>query len=206
MAIEISKKSVRDALAVRHEPYWGPMLDVFRIDMRSYRGPNGENRQTTRTPETDFLGAAQLAWLKRELKASTTTWKVIAADMPLGLVVWHDWRQRRGSEAVANGDDEVPLGRELEIADLLSFIKRENVRNVVWLTADVHYCATHRYDPEKAAFDDFRVRGSRWRSESSEKRCPERTPHIVLPTLSQTTTVNAVMFKLLRDGRCARRA
>jgi alkaline phosphatase D len=134
---------------------WGPMLDVFRIDMRSYRGPNGENRQTTRTAETEFLGAAQLAWLKREIKASTATWKVIAADMPLGLVVWQDWRRRWGSEAVANGDDEVPLGRELEIADLLSFIKRENVRNVAWLTADVHYCATHRYDPEKAAFDDF---------------------------------------------------
>jgi alkaline phosphatase D len=30
------------------------------------------------------------------------------------------------------------LGRELEFAELLSFIKRANVRNTVWLTADVH--------------------------------------------------------------------
>ena len=29
------------------------------------------------------------------------------------------------------------------------------MRNVVWLTADVHYCAAHYYDPAKAAFTDF---------------------------------------------------
>jgi alkaline phosphatase D len=29
------------------------------------------------------------------------------------------------------------------------------VRNVVWLTADVHYCAAHYYDPGKASFRDF---------------------------------------------------
>ena len=56
---------------------------------------------------------------------------------------------------MANGDDGPPLGRELEIADLLAFIKRENIRNVAWITADVHYPATHRYGPEKAAFTDF---------------------------------------------------
>jgi alkaline phosphatase D len=26
---------------------------------------------------------------------------------------------------------------------------------VVWLTADVHYCAAHYYDPAKAQFQDF---------------------------------------------------
>jgi len=34
-----------------------------------------------------MLGPAQRAWLKRELAASTATWKVIANDLPLGLVV-----------------------------------------------------------------------------------------------------------------------
>jgi len=29
------------------------------------------------------------------------------------------------------------------------------VPNVVWLTADVHYCAAHYYDPSKAQFTDF---------------------------------------------------
>ena len=75
--------------------------------------------------------------------------------MPLGLVVYHDFRTRSGSEALANGDNGAPLGRELELADLLSFIKRENIRNIAWFTADVHYCATHLYDPNRAVFQDF---------------------------------------------------
>jgi alkaline phosphatase D len=56
---------------------------------------------------------------------------------------------------VANGDPGAPLGRELELADLLRDLKRNRVANVVWITADVHYCAAHHYDPSRAAFTDF---------------------------------------------------
>jgi phosphodiesterase/alkaline phosphatase D-like protein len=34
-------------------------------------------------------------------------------------------------------------------------IKRRGVANVVWVTADVHYTAAHRYDPNHAVFQDF---------------------------------------------------
>jgi len=44
-----------------------------------------------------------------------------------------------GFEAIAQGDNGEPRGRELELADILSFIKRGHIRNTVWLTADVHY-------------------------------------------------------------------
>jgi alkaline phosphatase D len=138
----------------RKIPY-GPLLDVFMLDMRSYRGPNGENRQSTYGPDAYFLGPTQLAWLKRELKASRATWKVIAADMPISLYVVYDIDRKFGSEAIAQTDNGPPLGRELEIADILGFIKREKVRNTIWLTADVHYTAAHYYDPNKAAFQDF---------------------------------------------------
>jgi len=134
---------------------FGPRLDLFRLDMRSFRAPNGPNLQDTASSQTAFLGLEQVAWLKRALEASTATWKIVAADMPLGLVVYDDWRRKSGFEAVANADDGGPLGRELEIADLLSFIRRRNIRNVHWITADVHYPATHRYDPGRAAFRDF---------------------------------------------------
>ena len=56
--------------------------------------------------------------------------------MPLGLVVTDGPAH---FEAVANGDGGPPLGRELEIADLLRFLRSERVRNVVWITGDVHY-------------------------------------------------------------------
>ncbi|MEC9344104.1 MAG: alkaline phosphatase D family protein, partial [Pseudomonadota bacterium] len=134
---------------------YGPMLDIFFLDMRSYRGPNGASMEDALTPQARILGAQQVAWLKRELADSKATWKVIAADMPLGVIVWNDWRERTGAEAVANGDHGPAKGRELEIADLLRFIKTAGVTNTVWLTADVHYTAAHYYDPTKAQFQDF---------------------------------------------------
>ena len=129
----------------------GPLLELFFLDMRTYRAANSANRQTSAGRETVFLGAEQLASLKQRLKASRATWKVMCSDMPLGLIV------RDGAthfEGPANGDGPA-LGRELEIADLLRFLKRERIRNVVWITADVHYAASHYYDPNKAQFQDF---------------------------------------------------
>jgi len=131
---------------------YGPMLDVFFIDMRTYRGPNSANMQDTMSDATAFLGADQVAWLERELKASSATWKVIASDMPIGLVV----ADGDTFENMANADDGAPKGRELEMAELLRFIKAADIDNVVWLTADVHYTAAHYYDPAKAAFKDFK--------------------------------------------------
>jgi alkaline phosphatase D len=34
-------------------------------------------------------------------------------------------------------------------------MKNNKIKNVVWITADVHYSAAHYYDPEKAQFTDF---------------------------------------------------
>ena len=136
---------------------YGPLLDVMVVDMRSYRGANSHNTQTQEGEDTAFMGNTQIEWLKRELKASKAVWKVIAADMPLGLGVpdGKDAQGRDKWEALANGVDGVPSGRELELARLLSWIKKNRIRNVVWLTADVHYTAAHYYDPAKAKFSDF---------------------------------------------------
>lgn len=134
----------------RHIPY-GPSLDVFMLDARSYRGPNTKNRQKERDADTAYLGDEQLAWLKAGLKRSKATWKVIAHDMPIGLLVG----DKGGTfENAANGNGP-PLGRELELAELFRFLKEVKIANLVWLTADVHYAAAHYYDPEKAQFKDF---------------------------------------------------
>jgi alkaline phosphatase D len=130
---------------------YGPALDIFVLDMRSYRAANSANRQAAMGPETEFLGRRQAAWLKQGLLMSKATWKIVAADMPIGLVVPDG---DAAFEAIANGDGPA-LGRELEIADILRFIKMNDIRNTVWLTADVHYAAAHYYDPNKAQFPDF---------------------------------------------------
>lgn len=140
----------------RHLPQ-GPLLDMFVVDMRSYRGPNTHNLQTEENAESAFMGRPQIAWLLEGLRRSKAVWKVIAADMPIGLQVpdGKDAQGRSKWEAIANGDDGAPLGRELEIAHLLREIKRADIKNVVWLTADVHYTAAHYFDPAKAKFSNF---------------------------------------------------
>ena len=130
----------------------GPLVEIFALDMRTYKGANSGNRQPSMDASSAIFGPAQLEWLKTSLRASTAVWKIVAADLPLGMVVG-DGPGRY--EAVANGDPGAPLGRELELADLLRDLKRHNVANVVWITADVHYCAAHHYDPSRAKFTDF---------------------------------------------------
>jgi alkaline phosphatase D len=129
---------------------YGPLLDVFVLDMRSFKGPN----DTDDSPNgKGILGNQQLEWLKGSLASSTATWKVVANDTPLGLIVPDG---DHNFEGISQGSaDKRPLGREIEIAGLLSFIKRQHVKNVVWITTDVHYTSAQYYDPSKATFQDF---------------------------------------------------
>ena len=158
-------QAFRDYMPVRRHPLdperlftsfrYGPSLEIFRIDLRSYRGPNGDGMEQELSPEVRILGEKQVRWLKQALLASDATWKVIACDMPIGLIVYNDAPNKKGVEAIAQGDPGAPLGRELEVAELLRFIRDNRIRNTVWLTADVHYTAAHRYSPDRARFQDF---------------------------------------------------
>lgn len=127
---------------------YGPLLDVFVLDMRTYKDANGTNVG----PAGQVLGSAQVQWLIDELTRSTATWKIIAADLPIGLVVPDG---DTAFEGIANGDNGGPSGRESEIARILSTIKARGITGTVWLTADVHYTAAHHYSPDRAAFTDF---------------------------------------------------
>ncbi len=156
-----AKRAFLDYLPLRFNPddperiyrayRYGPSLEVFMLDERSYRGPNTPNIQTTINDESKFLASAQVEWLKARLAASRATWKVMASDMPVGLVV-RDGKTNFDAFANSNGP---ALGRELELASLLRFIKQRNIRNVIWITTDVHYATAHYYDPARAQFTDF---------------------------------------------------
>lgn len=131
---------------------WGPLLEVFFVDGRTFRSANHPV-----PPVEAFLGATQLAWLEGALVRSTAVWKVIACNMPVGLVVSEPAPDRSGADAFdgfANTNGP-PSGRELELAHLFALLRARAVRNVVWLTADVHYAAAHRYHPSRAAFRDL---------------------------------------------------
>ncbi|TNM41208.1 alkaline phosphatase [Nocardioides albidus] len=129
---------------------YGPHLDLFVLDMRTHKDPNTGDRETV--GDGGVLGEEQTRWLIAELERSRATWKVIAADLPLGLVVPDG---ASAQEGLAQGDAGAPLGREIDIARVLSALHRAGIRNHVWLTADVHYTAAHHYSPDRASFQEF---------------------------------------------------
>jgi alkaline phosphatase D len=129
---------------------YGPLLDVFIVDMRTYKDVNDAN--TYADPQRGLLGREQREWLIRGLTRSRATWKIIAIDLPLGLVVPDG---PAAQEGVAQGDGGAPKGRELEFAQVLQSAHRHGVTGIVFLTADVHYTAAHHYDPARAAIQDF---------------------------------------------------
>lgn len=134
---------------------YGPLLDAFLLDMRSHKDANPDD--WSNTDGGGILGAKQSQWLIDSGRASTATWKVVANDLPLSIVVPDSLSDPpsgpKSMEAVAQGDAGLPLGREVEIARILSATK--DVSNIVYLTADVHYTAAISYRPDRAAFQDF---------------------------------------------------
>lgn len=117
--------------------HYGPLLDVIVLDCRSFRTPNDTGSGTA------MLGAAQTKWAIDALTNSRARYKLVACDQPLALVIDDDDR----FEGFAMGPGP-PRGREIELAQLLSATR--GVRNVAWITADVHYAAAHHFDPARA--------------------------------------------------------
>ncbi len=127
---------------------WGPGLELFLVDGRSHRGPDTVNLEAGGAP---LLGEEQLAWLVRGVTSSRATWKIVGLPVPIGLVLPHG---EGAQDGFGNGDGP-PLGRELEIASLLSACRAAGVKNLLFLAADVHYAALHAFHPDRAVYKDF---------------------------------------------------
>ena len=137
-----AKRAFLDYLPLRINPIeseriyraWrhGPALEIFALDMRSYRGAElGQPADRAERGDRDSRRRAGRVARSARWRRRTATWKVIASDMPLGVVV-PDAGGR--FEAVANRDDGAPLGRELEIARVAEVHQGPRIRNVVWIT------------------------------------------------------------------------
>ena len=107
-----SSSGRRSRRAALPQGLYGPLLDVFVLDMRTYKDANDGNVYAD--PRRGLLGETQRPWLTESLRRSTATWKVIANDLPLGLVVPDG---PAAQEGVAQGDDGAPRGREIEFAE-----------------------------------------------------------------------------------------
>jgi alkaline phosphatase D len=115
----------------------GEDADLFLLDARSYRSRNdaGDFPKNSKS----LLGPAQISWLERSLARSTATWKLVSIDVPLFIPTCNP---RYGCDSYASAGG--PTGFERELLSLLSYLERHRVRNVVFLTTDVHYARTLR--------------------------------------------------------------
>ena len=78
---------------------------------------------TIRSPERTFLGRAQMARFKKDVKASTATFKVIVNELPVQQIYALPYDRWEGYEA--------------ERQEVLRYLQA-NVKNVVFLSTDIH--------------------------------------------------------------------
>lgn len=99
-----------------------------------------------------MLGAEQLGWLTEGLRASTALWKVIVSSVPLSIPK-PGTAQEPGYDGWAGGPDGT--GFEQELKTIAQTIIEAPIRNVVWLTGDVHFVQGLAYDVDRDGLADF---------------------------------------------------
>jgi len=113
---------------------YGKNVDLFVMDQRQYRDnqpcEDGVEAPCAEwTQSRDFLGRPQMEWLKKELAASTASWKVMANELMImptkvlggSFFSFDSWQGYPG-----------------ERAELLSFIKDKGIKDTVFVTGDIH--------------------------------------------------------------------
>jgi alkaline phosphatase D len=126
---------------------WGRHLALFVLDTRSHRDPKAEPDRAER-PKT-MLGAAQRDWLTAAVARSDATWKVVLSSVPLAIPT--GWPAEAGRDGWANGDRDT--GYERELLGLLRAWQASGVRNLVFVSADVHFATGFRFVPFPEAPD-----------------------------------------------------
>ena len=103
---------------------WGDTAELFVLDCRSERRPS-----TAGTDDAIYLSREQMDWLKEGLLTSDATFKLILNSVPITLLPIEWW-------ANVHEDSWPNYGSQRE--EILSFIDDQELRDVYWLTGDIH--------------------------------------------------------------------
>jgi len=117
--------------------HWGKDLDLFLLDMHSYRSRN-DLPDTVQNNKT-LLGRDQLHWLEQSLLNSTATWKVISADVP--ATIPNCFNKQLGCDNWATNGTSATFKETFtrERSDFLRFLDDHNIKNLVVVATDVHF-------------------------------------------------------------------
>ncbi|MCW3126351.1 MAG: Alkaline phosphatase [Bacteroidetes bacterium] len=132
--LPIREISAGNDTIIHRTEHWGDLLDLIMIDTR-YEGRDsslGQFISATNPYLTDtarhLLGNEQLTWFKGELSNSTSKWRVIGNQVMIAPL--------QAAGQVLNGDqwDGYPAERRR----VLDHIMQNNLKNIVFLTGDIH--------------------------------------------------------------------
>jgi alkaline phosphatase D len=143
------RRDVENPTRLYRRASWGQHLDLFFLDNRQYRDPNSAE-DSSEQPKS-MLGEAQKAWLKESLISSSATWKFIISSVPLSVPT--------GVAASADGWANFggTTGFEIELREILEYLRDQEIDNVVFITTDIHYATGFEYQPF-AETPEFKVR------------------------------------------------
>jgi alkaline phosphatase D len=125
--------------------HWGADADLFLLDDRSYR--SRDDQDDTSADNKTMLGHAQLAWLEQGLLSSRATWKIISTTTTLSVPTTGPMLTPYGGDGWAGGPvaDGNQVGFKRELGHLLQFLAVNHVKNVVFVSGDVHRALSIRY-------------------------------------------------------------
>ncbi|MCC7077889.1 MAG: alkaline phosphatase D family protein [Acidimicrobiia bacterium] len=132
---------------------WGSLAEFFLLDLRQYRDPEAPLLQFTLDPRNpmvvqgrSILGDAQKRWFLDAMVATDVTWRVVGNSvmiLPWRLLDLDESELRRivprlplNAGLYTNGDSWD--GYQHERHEVLSALETGGVRDVVFLTGDVH--------------------------------------------------------------------
>jgi alkaline phosphatase D len=128
--LPIRQPDVNEPVKIWRKIRYGDLAEIFFLDTRLYgRSEQGGNPED---PNRTLLGTDQFSWLKSELSASTSQWKVLAQQVmvaPLKL------------PAVLGGgilNNDQWDGYNYERQQLYNHVRNNNIENMVVLTGDIH--------------------------------------------------------------------
>jgi alkaline phosphatase D len=118
---------------------WGKDLELFILDTHNYRS---RNDLPNTDPNKTLLGTEQLHWLEQSLLNSNATWKVILNSVPLTVPNCPDGGPYvpRGCDNWANeAGSNMTFSKERD--EFLNFLSDNSIKNVIFITTDIHYAA-----------------------------------------------------------------
>jgi alkaline phosphatase D len=122
---------------------WGSLLDVFILDTRQYRSANTD----LDGPRKTMLGAAQKRWLIDGVTGSKAVWKVVVSSVSLSVPTGGKAHDSWSNANILGFPEENATGFAWERDAILRAFRDRGVKNLIFLTADVHHAELIRHHP-----------------------------------------------------------